>query len=111
MGYQTIELPLDGEVDVRRSDIAFGCRIPTRLDRSEAVPPRHIGDEPGEASEMRIKRRRVFITWMTVLARDDRSVDPKRQERATAPLILNCFILRFFSAGCCTTGTPNRMIT
>jgi hypothetical protein len=61
LGYQAIEPPLNGEVNVRRPNVAFCRRIAARFDRTKAVVPGRIRCETREALEIGIERRRVLI--------------------------------------------------
>src|SRR4051812_16547209 len=69
LGYQAIEPPLDGEVNVRWPDVAFCRRIATRFDRTKAVVPGRIRCETREAFEIGIERRWVDVTRMTIFPR------------------------------------------
>jgi hypothetical protein len=61
LGYQAIEPAYNGEVNVRRPNVAFCRRIAARFDRTKAVVPGRIRCETREALEIGIERRRVLI--------------------------------------------------
>src|SRR4051794_2585163 len=69
LGHQAIEPPLNGEMNVRRPDVALCCRIAARFDGTKAVVPGRIRCETREAFEIGIERRRIDITRMTIFPR------------------------------------------
>ena len=61
LGYQAIEPPLNGEVNVRPAERRLLPSIAARFDRTKAVVPGRIRCETREALEIGIERRRVLI--------------------------------------------------
>src|SRR2546421_296603 len=84
-GYQPIEPPLDGEVNMRLPDVAFSCRITTRFDGTKAVAPRSVSREACKALEIGVKRCRVGVARMAIFSRSIGlpNVDARMRHRLT----------------------------
>src|SRR4051812_9015872 len=75
LGYQTVEPPLDGQVDVWRADVAFWRRIGAGFDRSKTVATGRVRCDPREPFEIGIEWRGIGVAWMAIFSRSVRLPD------------------------------------